>query len=266
MASTTDASGTLLCSPAQAQIDACAGAAAGDACTLSTADAGTTVAGTCRATLDGTAVACAPNPHAPPQELVDACTGKVVGDACSAAEPFDDHDRAGVCITARDGVTVVCGRVHTPSQAAADACANAAAGDACTLPDDSGRGTGTAGVCSLGPASTGPLACTRAQELLPHGEDACAGLAAGDACTLGRGHGTSAGTCVTPAEGGGAVCVVACANLGGLFKCDGNQEHGDGEDHHPGDDDQDGHHPHPLPGDGGVPPTATDGGVVAQHP
>ena len=157
------------------------------ACTLSTADGGTTVAGTCHTTVDGASLACAPNPPAPPQELVTPCVGKTAGDACTEAEPFDDNDRPGVCVTARDGATLICGRVHTPTQGAIDACATAAAGDACTLPDNSGPGTGI-GVCSLGPASTGPLACTRAQ-----GSPGCtakwpAPAHAGAACTEGRGH------------------------------------------------------------------------------
>ncbi len=213
----TAASGTLLCAPADEQVAACAGIAAGDACELTPPDGAPAVAGTCRATLDGSAVACAPNPPAPPQELVDACTGKATGDACQVAEAFG-NTRDGVCGTARDGATLVCGRVRIPPQAAVDACASLAAGDACTMTGPLGMGSAS-GVCSLGPASTGPLACAPRKDLLPHGEQACAGLAAGATCTLGRRHEALPGTCVVPVEGSAAVCVVACADLRGRFTC-----------------------------------------------
>ena len=219
IASATDAAGTLLCSPAQAQIDACAGLAAGDACTLTSVPfpgGETTVAGTCRATLDGAPVACAPIPRGPPAELVEACTGKAAGDACAVTAP-DGEAHAGVCMTAHDGATLVCGRQHVPPQAAIDACAAFVAGDACTMPNRDGTGTVT-GVCSLGPASTGPLACFPAQHLRPNATEACAGLAAGAACSVGR-HGELNGTCVVPAAGGDALCVPACVDLGGRFRC-----------------------------------------------
>ncbi|HSB18676.1 MAG TPA: hypothetical protein VLD85_01575 [Anaeromyxobacteraceae bacterium] len=226
-ASAISSTGTLLCAPSQPQIDACSGMAAGDACTLTSAEGGATTAGTCRPTIDGAAVACAPNPPSPPQALVDACTGKASGDSCQATEPDGDtHD--GVCVTARDGSTLVCGRVRTPPQAAIDACASSAAGDACTLtrPD----GDTITGVCSLGPASTGPLACARAQELRPSATTACAGLEPGAACSIGeRWRETVPGTCVTPAEGGEAVCIVACPDLGGSFRCGPGPE---GDGHH----------------------------------
>jgi len=216
-ASATASGGTLLCTPSQDQLDACTTLAEGDACSLTLADGTTTIAGTCRATVDGAAVACAPNPPAPPQELVDACAGLALGGACTVTEPFGGT-RTGVCVTARDGATVVCGRVHVPPQGAIDACAALAAGDACTMPDRMGTGT-VAGTCSLGPAESGPLACTPSHQLLPHGAEACIGLAEGDACTMGR-HGMGAtGTCVTPAAGTTAICVVACRSLGGRFHC-----------------------------------------------
>jgi len=215
-ASVSASTGTLLCAPSQDQIAACTGLAAGTACTLTSTDGNTTRDGTCRTTVDGATVACAPNPPAPPQELVDACSSKAVGDACQVTEAFGDA-RTGTCITARDGSTIICGRVHTPPQAAIDACAALAEGDACQTTGRDGTTTIT-GVCSLGPASTGPLACAPAQDLLPRGEAACTGLAAGDACTMGR-HGDVTGTCVTPAAGGNVVCVVACADLHGHFEC-----------------------------------------------
>jgi hypothetical protein len=218
IASSTASSGTLLCAPAQGQIDACASKAAGDACTLtSTKPDGSTrdVAGTCRTTIDGTAVACAPNPPAPPEELVAACAAKSAGDACTVDEAFGDS-RSGVCMAAGASGVLVCGRVRTPPPAAVDACASHVAGDACTVTLESRTITG---VCSMGPASTGPLACAPRRDLLPHGVEACTGLAAGAACTMGR-HGEGVtGTCVVPAGGDAAVCVVACRDLGGRFRC-----------------------------------------------
>ena len=216
-ASAVASSGTLLCAPSTDQLDACTSLVEGDACTLTLADGTTSVAGTCRGTIDGAAVACAPNPPAPPQELVDACASLAVGAACTVTEPFGGT-RTGVCVTARDGATVVCGRVHTPPQSAIDACATLAAGDACTMPDRLGTGT-VSGTCSLGPAESGPLACTPSHELLPHGAQACSGLAEGAACTMGRDGMGASGTCVTPAGGTTAVCVVACRGLGGHFHC-----------------------------------------------
>lgn len=231
-----DTTGTLLCSPSQAQIDACAGMAAGADCTLTAPDGTTQIAGTCHDTIDGTAIACAPKPPGPPQVLVDACTGKMLGDACTVAEEDGDM-RDGTCVTARDGTTLVCGRVHTPPQAAIDACANLAAGDTCTMPscgdgehDDDGDSTETrTGVCSNGPSGTGPLACTEPRHLIPPATRACAGLAAGAACSIGHdGHGPS-GTCVVPAAGGDAVCVPACSDLGGRFgRGEGGLGHGMG--------------------------------------
>jgi hypothetical protein len=236
VASATDSSGTLLCTPSQGQIDACSGMAAGAACTLTLTnplpDGTTSVAGTCRTTLDGTVVACAPNPPAPPAWLVEACSGKAAGDACTATEP-DGDTRDGTCVTARDGSTLICGRAYAPPQAAIDACATLAAGDTCMLPEGGDGGHDvvacdtTSGVCALGPGGTGPLACTEARHLRPSATAACAGLAAGAACTLGH-EDKMNGSCVVPAAGGDAVCVPACSALGGRFSCrDGGGGHGD---------------------------------------
>ena len=135
--SSVAASGTLLCTPAEPQLAACAGKAAGDACALTPPGGAPDVAGTCRATIDGAAVACAPTPPGPPQELVDACAGKAAGVACQVSEAFG-NSRDGVCVTARNGATLVCGRDRTPPQGAIDACAALAAGAACTLPGHMG--------------------------------------------------------------------------------------------------------------------------------
>ena len=183
-------------------------------------------------------MACAPTPPAPPQALVDACTGLTAGTACSVAEN-DGDNHTGLCVIARDGATLICGRAHTPPQAAVDACASLATGDACTMTRTAQDGsTATvAGVCALGPHSTGVLACARAQSLRPSATTACTGLVAGDACTIGDRDHTTTGTCVVPAAGGDAVCLAACGDLGGGFRCDGG--HGG---HGPGPGPAHGHH------------------------
>jgi len=269
----SQSSGTLLCDPSDAQTALCSGLAAGDACTLSSTDGTKTWSGTCRASVDGTAVACVPNPKAPPAELVEACSGKAAGDACQADEAFGKV-REGACVAAKDGTTLICGRVHTPSQARVDACEGKAAGDACDLASNSDKATAK-GVCSLGPASTGTLACSRAQELIPPWEKACEGLEAGAACSIGKSKASVAGACAVPAAGGAAVCVVPCADLKGSFECghkgggrdgdgEGGQGHGDKDGGagapHPGCDRDGGHDPFPG-ADGGEPtPGDRDGG------
>lgn len=215
VAAASQATGTMLCAPSQAQLDACATLAAGDACSLTSADGLVSVAGTCRATLDGLSLACGHNPPAPPPPLVEACAGKAGGDACSVVEPDGDaHD--GACVTARDGATLVCGRLRAPPPAAVEACAALAAGDACTLTRLDG--SAVAGTCSLGPAGTGALACLPPQALRPGATAACAGKVAGDACAVGSARHPVAGSCVTPAAGGEPVCQAACAAFGGPFR------------------------------------------------
>jgi hypothetical protein len=214
LASASSATGTLLCTPSQPQIDACAGLAVDDACALADPSGTSTVAGTCRLTLDAVNVACAPNPPAPPAALVDACAASSLGDACQATEPDgDSHD--GICVTAPGTATLVCGRQRLPPQASLDACAASTVGDGCTFTNRENQPV--TGICTLGPAGTGPLACARAQELRPSATGACAALPPGASCQIG--HGRIAGTCVTPAEGGAAVCLAACADLGGRFRC-----------------------------------------------
>jgi len=215
VAAANEATGTMLCAPSQDQITACTGLVAGDACALTSLDGQVSVAGVCRTTLDGVTLACGHVPPAPPPPLVEACASKAAGEACTVVEPDGDaHD--GTCVTARDGATLVCGRAHVPPQAALDACAALAAGDCCTMTRlDGGAMTG---VCSLGPAGTGALACLPPQALRPNATTACTGKVAGDACTLGSARHPVAGSCVTPAAGGDAVCQAACAAFGGPFR------------------------------------------------
>jgi hypothetical protein len=218
----TSPSGALLCAPTQAQLDACTGKAGSDGCSLSRGDAGTSIAGTCRSTIDGAKIACVPNPPAPPQALIDACSGHAAGDSCQATER-DRHMEQGICAAAPGGSTLACFHFHSPPQAAIDACSGHASGDSCTLPGHRDAGT-IAGTCSLGPASTGPLACRPAHELEGDVTAACVGLAAGSACTLSSRHEHAAGSCVMPADGGAEVCVIPCDSE----FLEGRYEHGPG--------------------------------------
>ncbi len=203
----------LRCAPSAAQLDACAGVAAGGSCSLfGHQDAGWTWPGTCRPTLDGTAVACAPNPRAPLSALVNACSGKAAGAACQA-EGKRGGSFAGSCLTAPDGTTLFCGRVRPRQLAAVEACSGKTAGEACTRPEAWDAGT-KAGVCGLGPADAGPLACRPAES---PGVAACQGLDAGASCTFGFWHRDwgdgPVGSCVLPASGSPATCLVPCADL-----------------------------------------------------
>lgn len=227
-------SGTLLCAPTQAQLDACAGKASGGSCTPA---GGATNGGTCRSTVEGTGIACVRNPPAPPQALVDACTGKASGDICSANSPHGDA-HVGLCgAPSGDPSTLICLHVRTPPQAAVDACTGKQPGDGCALPGherdgddhdgdrddddlDGGAEESRAGTCRNLPAATGPLACTPAHNLEAEAAAACTGLAAGAGCTLGHHDDSAAGACTVPAGGSAPLCVVACGSL---------EEHGGGE-------------------------------------
>lgn len=204
----------LRCAPSTGMLDACSGKAVGDACSLTgKRDGGWSFPGSCRATFDGTGVACVPDFPPPPSFLVDACSGKSSGTACAATGPAG-HSFEGMCIAARASGTLFCGRSHTPPAAILDACSGKSAGDACTRPEHRDGGS-KPGICRSGPAGAGPLACRPASS---PGVVACAGQDAGATCTLGFGHKKHAeegpsGSCVMPAAGGAASCVVSCEEL-----------------------------------------------------
>jgi hypothetical protein len=205
------AMGPLRCAPSEGMLDACSDKASGDACALSgKRDGGWSLPGSCRSTLDGSGLACVPTPPGPPSFLVNACSGKASGGACTVTGP-SGHTFDGTCRTARAGTALFCGRAHSPAAALLDACSGKAAGDTCSRPEHRDGGS-KPGVCRTGPA--GALACRRAA--FP-GAEACAGLDAGTACTLGFGHERGeeglSGSCVVPAAGGAATCLVSCTDL-----------------------------------------------------
>lgn len=251
-AALTHASGTLVCTPGEAQIADCDGLAVGEDCTLVSSDGTKTWPGTCRATVDGATIACAPNPPAPPAELVAACAGLAAGDACESTDKLGTTHE-GVCVTGKDGATLLCGRKMKPPAEATAACADKAAGDECTV-------TGTkktfTGVCSLGPAGTGTLACTHARDLVSPAEKACAGLEAGAECTLGKKGSLLAGNCVVPASGDAALCVLPCVNVSGRFDYEGSRD-ADGGLYARGNRPSGGRSP---PGGGSMPPLPPPGG------
>jgi hypothetical protein len=205
------ATGPLRCAPSEGMLDACSGKASGDACALSgKRDGGWSLPGSCRATFDGSGLACVPTPPGPPGFLVNACSGKASGGACTATGP-SGRTLDGTCMTGRASSTLFCGRAHLPPAAVLDACSGKAVGDACSRPERRDGGS-KPGVCRTGPA--GALACRPAA--FP-GAEACAGLDAGTACTLGFGHKHAeeglSGSCVVPASGGAATCLVSCIDL-----------------------------------------------------
>src|SRR5450631_1742366 len=133
--------GPLRCAPSPGMLADCSGKALGDACSLSgKRDGGWTLPGSCRDTLDGTALACVPTPHGPPSFLVDACSGKSSGVACTVTGP-SGRSFGGMCITGRASSTLFCGRSHAPPDAVVDACSGKSAGDACTRPEHHDGGT-----------------------------------------------------------------------------------------------------------------------------
>jgi hypothetical protein len=205
-------SGPLRCAPSPVMLDACFGKAVGDACSLTGRwDAGFSFPGSCRSTLDGTGVACVPNLPPPPSFLVDACSGKSSGAACAATGPAG-HTFEGACKSAGGSGTLFCGKSHTPPAAVVEACSGKSAGDACLRPEHRDGGS-KPGVCSAGRAGTEPLACRPASS---PGVAACTGMDAGAVCTLGfghHGHEGPSGSCVVPAAGGPASCLVSCTEL-----------------------------------------------------
>jgi hypothetical protein len=224
----TSASGTLACAPTTTQVDACSGKAASDSCVLTLNS--TSVAGTCRTSIDGS-IGCAPNPPAPPAAAVSACDGKAQDDACTIADTDADVD-AGVCTIARDGTTLACARTFTPPQVAIDACASKASGDACAMTGHEGRSC--AGACSTGPAGDSSVLACRPAGKFPDAAAACADLAAGAACTMSAGHEHGSGVCTADTTGA-VVCVLPCGGHEGGPRGDG---HGSDDD----DDHRDGGH------------------------
>jgi hypothetical protein len=206
----------LLCAPSPAQTTACAGLAPGAACTLTDletngnadADGDFSIAGTCRATVGGTSLACAPVPPQPPTERTQPCAGKSAGDDCTVERPAGGSI-VGVCFGARGSGTLVCGRVRAPPQPLVDACSGKSAGAACDLGTATGGGAIT-GACGNGPTGKGPLACAWVRDPSARAAAACTGLPVGTACALGGGRLSFGGTCTAPASGGAPLCLVAC--------------------------------------------------------
>jgi hypothetical protein len=205
----------LLCAPSSTEVAACGGMAVGDGCTLGDSDGGTTrsIAGTCRATLDGSQVACIRNPPSAPALLSDACTGKATGDACAVGPDGGARSFQGACVSTPSGAALVCLPVRPPPQRAVDACTGKASGDACEIAGWA-DGKMVAGTCGTGSTGSGPLACRPAHDRTAILAAACSGRDAGAACGLGPKADFGLGVCTTPAEGGAELCVLPCSDFG----------------------------------------------------
>lgn len=206
----------LLCAPSPEQTGACDGLAPGASCILTRletngnadADGDFSIAGTCRATVGGTSLACAPVPAPLPPERTEPCAGKSSGDDCTVAGAANGPV-SGACFPARGSGTLVCGRVRIPPQPLVDACSGKSAGASCDLGTGAGGSTAS-GVCGNWNTGKGPLACARVREPSVRLAAACTGLSAGAACTLGGAAFSIAGTCTMPTSGGAPLCLVAC--------------------------------------------------------
>jgi hypothetical protein len=85
--------------PAEA-VQACQGAADGAACTFTMGDR--SASGTCRASPDGQAFACAPERHGgPPPEAFQACQSLAEGASCTVS--FHGQSVTGTCRTGPSG-------------------------------------------------------------------------------------------------------------------------------------------------------------------
>jgi len=206
----------LLCAPSPEQTSACDGLAPGASCILTRsdtngnadADGDFSVAGTCRTTVGGTRLACAPVPAPLPAERTQPCAGKSSGDDCTV-DGLANGQIAGACFPARGSGTLVCGRVRVPPEPLVEACSGKSAGASCalgTLTD----GSTVSGVCGNGVTGKGPLACARVRDPSVRLATACNGLSVGGACTLGGARFPIPGTCTMPTGGGAPLCLVVC--------------------------------------------------------
>jgi hypothetical protein len=100
---TSFADGPRLHLPKEA-LDACAGRAAGDPCTMALFD--NQVFSKCRLLEDGATLACVPPPPAPPREAIAACAGHRAGEACSFAG--FDRTLSGTCSVVPDLTELAC--------------------------------------------------------------------------------------------------------------------------------------------------------------
>jgi len=97
--------------PPQEALDACKSAKRGDACSVTLH--AHTLAGTCEAPPDATALACRPDHPPPPPEAIAACNGAKLGDACTFAH--DDDSVTGTCAKGPDGNgELACRPEHPP--------------------------------------------------------------------------------------------------------------------------------------------------------
>jgi len=225
----------LLCAPSPQQTDACAGLTPGASCTLTRmdtngngdADGDFSIAGTCRATVSGASLACAPVPSPLPVERTQPCAGKSAGDDCTLDRPANGP-LTGACFPVGGAGTLVCGRVRVPPQPLVEACGGKSAGAGCDLATRADGGT-VSGVCGNGVTGKSALACGPVHDPSVRLAAACTGLSAGASCTLGGPRFSIGGTCTAPVSGGAPLCLVACPErplrMGGLPLPGGSSRH-----------------------------------------
>jgi hypothetical protein len=181
-------------------VAACAGKAAGDACTVMRE--GQTVNAKCG--NDDGVLMCGADEDAEglPPVLTDPCTGKTPGVACTVT----GHERsfAGVCTAVPAGGTLACLPPPPPPPPPVAACNGKAAGDSCSFGDAASPHTGncyTVGEHSI-------LVCLPMPPPEPPRVAACDSKMAGNACTVSFEDRTRSGTCQQP-TGGTLTCVLA---------------------------------------------------------
>jgi len=180
-------------------VEACAGKAAGDACTVTRE--GMTVTAKCGS--DDGVLMCGADEDAEglPPALTDPCAGKVAADACTVAG--DEHSFDGVCTAVHSG-SLACLPPPPPPPPPVAACSGKQTGDACSFGDPASPHTG-----NCYPACKhDTLVCLPAPPPEPPRVAACDGKMVDDACMVTFEDRTRSGTCQQP-SGSALICVLA---------------------------------------------------------
>jgi hypothetical protein len=213
-------------------VAACAGKAAGDACTVTRE--GQTVNAKCGS--DDGRLMCGADEDAEglPLVLTDPCMGKAAGDTCTVTG--HEFTFSGVCVAAPVSTVanLACLPPPPPPPPPVAACDGKAAGAACSYGDPASLHTG---ICyDVGPHAIEVCLAAPPPEL-PR-VAACDGKMASDACTVTDEDRTRSGTCQPPTSGTMLTCVLAppappqvavdaCAAHASSDACSFTWEHGE---------------------------------------